>query len=202
MPTVPSVKAETIVRLREGDEQAFHAIYQSYHRLIYHFAYSFLKNVEWSKEVTQETFLSLWVNREKLNESLPLYPYLYSKARKLTIDVFRRSASTHRLHAEWAALISEAHNETEQRVFQRELAAMTERALQQMPKQQQLVFRMSRSEGLSYEEIAEELHISKNTVKYHLVQSLKFLKNFFAKHGILYFFMLVHLMRNVTFFFS
>lgn len=190
MPTVPSVKAETIVHLREGDERAFRTIYQCYHRLIYHFAYSFLKNVELSKEVTQETFLSLWVNREKLNEALPLYPYLYAKARKLTIDFFRRSATTHRLHSEWATLISESHNETEQGVFQRELAAITEQALQQMPKQQQLVFRMSRSEGLSYEEIAAELHISKNTVKYHLVQSLKFLKGFFGKHGILYSFIM------------
>ncbi|MEH6307560.1 RNA polymerase sigma-70 factor [Olivibacter sp. CPCC 100613] len=184
------MKAETIAQLREGDERAFQAIYECYHRLIYHFAYSFLKNVELSKEVTQETFLSLWVNRGKLDASLPLYPYLYAKARRLTIDAFRRAASIHRLHAEWTTLLPEAHNETEQRVFHRELAAITEEALQQMPKQQQLVFRMSRSEGLSYEEIAEELHISKNTVKYHLVQSLKFLKGFFAKHGILYFFIL------------
>ncbi|MCL4640338.1 RNA polymerase sigma factor [Olivibacter jilunii] len=190
MPKVPNVTGETIAQLRNGDERAFEAIYESYHRLIYHFAYSFLKNVELSKEVTQETFLSLWVNREKLDESLPLYPYLFTKARRLTIDAFRRLAKHQRLQAEWTAALGESNNDTEQRMFHRELEVMTEAALQQMPKQQQLVFRMSRSEGLSYEEIAEELQISKNTVKYHLVQSLKFLKGFFAKHGILYFFVL------------
>jgi RNA polymerase sigma-70 factor (ECF subfamily) len=51
-----------------------------------------------------------------------------------------------------------------------------EQLVQKLPKKQQLVFRMSRFEGLSHQEIAQQLSISTNTVKNHLVSSLKFIK--------------------------
>ncbi len=57
-----------------------------------------------------------------------------------------------------------------------DLERFTEEVLARLPKQQQLVFRMSRQRELSYDEIAEELHISRNTVKNHLVAALKTLR--------------------------
>ncbi|MEJ7694135.1 sigma factor-like helix-turn-helix DNA-binding protein, partial [Daejeonella sp.] len=58
-----------------------------------------------------------------------------------------------------------------------DLQRFTEKVLIKLPKQQQLVYRMSRQQDLSYDEIAEELLISRNTVKNHLVAALKTLKS-------------------------
>ena len=67
-----------------------------------------------------------------------------------------------------------------------DLLQITDEVLEKLPKQQQVVFRMSRLEGLNYDEIAEQLNISRNTVKNHLVQAVKNIRFHFDKKGILY----------------
>lgn len=186
MPSLPSVSPLLIVQLRDGSEQAFQSIYQQYHQAVYRFAYAFLKNEELSKEVTQEAFLSLWIHRQELSETLPLYPYLFNKTRRLTIDAFRRMTTASRVQQELKAVQDTISNETEDTVLWNDLQQITADVLKGLPKQQQLVFRLSRIEGFSYEEIAKELHISKNTVKYHLVCALKSLRARLAKYHVFY----------------
>jgi len=173
MPPHPRVSPLLIRQLRNGSERAFQLIYEQCHSTIYRFAYTFLKDAELSKEVTQETFLSLWIHRQEISEELPLYPYLFNKARKLTIDIFRRITTASRAQQELTASTLSLSNETEEAIFLNDLQQITTDFLANLPQQQQLVFKLSRVEGLSYEEIAAELKISKNTVKYHLVCALK-----------------------------
>ncbi|MFC6099463.1 RNA polymerase sigma factor [Olivibacter domesticus] len=186
MPPPLSVNPLLIAQLRNGSEQAFQSIYQQYHQAVYRFAYAFLKNDELSKEVTQEAFLSLWIHRQDLSETLPLYPYLFNKARRLTIDAFRRITSASRMQRELMTVQETLSNETEDTVLWKDLQQITADILKSLPKQQQMVFKLSRMEGLSYEEIAKELHISKNTVKYHLVCALKSIKSQLARYDVLY----------------
>lgn len=186
MPPLSSVNPLLIAQLRNGSEQAFQSIYQQYHQTVYRFAYAFLKNDELSKEVTQEAFLSLWIHRQDLSETLPLYPYLFNKARRLTIDAFRRITTASRMQRELTVVQETLSNETEDTVLWNDLQQITAEILKSLPKQQQIVFKLSRMEGLSYEEVAKELNISKNTVKYHLVCALKSIKFQLTKHDVLY----------------
>lgn len=186
MPPPLSVNPLLIAQLRNGSEQAFQSIYQQYHQAVYRFAYAFLKNDELSKEVTQEAFLSLWIHRQDLSETLPLYPYLFNKTRRLTIDAFRRITTASRMQQELITVQETLSNETEDTVLWNDLQQITAEILKSLPKQQQIVFKLSRMEGLSYEEIAKELHISKNTVKYHLVCALKSIKSQLTRYDVLY----------------
>lgn len=194
MPAPPVIDPFTIRKLREGSEQAFRLIYEQCHPSVYRFAYTFLKNSEQSKEVTQETFLSLWVHRRDLAEDLPLYPYLFAKARNLTIDIFRRATVASRKLEETEKLSLPLSTETEDTILLNDLRQITEEALGKLPKQQKLVFDLSRIQGLSYDEIADELKISRNTVKYHLVSALKNLRLYLAQHDIFYSFLIVYLL--------
>lgn len=78
-------------------------------------------------------------------------------------------------------------NETEESLLLSDLRQFTESALVQLPPQQQLIFRMSRYQGLSYDEIAEQLHLSRNTVKNHLIAALKTLRTHFNQSDVAYF---------------
>lgn len=78
------------------------------------------------------------------------------------------------------------NNVTEEKVFLNDLERVANEGLLQLNRQQQQVFTLSRYEGLSYEEIADRLQISKNTVKYHLVNALKVMRTHFSKHDVMY----------------
>jgi len=64
----------------------------------------------------------------------------------------------------------------------KELEGLIGSGIARMPAQQQAVFRLSRQEGLSYEEIASRLAISKSTVKWHIIAGLNSLKQFIRQY--------------------
>jgi RNA polymerase sigma-70 factor (ECF subfamily) len=175
------------IRLKNEDQSAFRELYTIYGKRLYNFAYRFLKNKEQSEEIVQESFLSLWLNRNKLKEEYPIGPYLFTIGRRLTLNSLRQAAtSKESLEKLWRS-ITYLHNEAEEQILFNDLQEFAAAAFNNLPRQQQLVFRLSREEGLSYDEIAERLQISRNTVKNHLVAALKNLRIQFTQSDISYF---------------
>lgn len=178
--------AVLLTRLRNGDELAFRMLYNKHYRKVYQFAKSFLKNKEQSEDVLQETFLNLWVKKQSLNADTPIEPLLFTICRRLVIDAFRKAASSEKHRSSLLFTMNDANTSAEESIIYADLLRVTENAIAQLPLQQQKVFRLNRFDGLSYEEIGEQLNISKNTVKNHLVVALKTLKSELDCEGILY----------------
>ena len=190
------VDPDLIVRLSRGDEAAFAAVYEIYSRPLYYFSYRFLKNREQSEDIVAESFLNLWINRDKLDASYPISPYLYTTARRQTLNVLR-SISTSKVAQEklWFKF-NEAHNETEEAILVADLERFSEKSIIKLPQQQQQVFRLSRRDGLSYDEIAQMLDISRNTVKNHLIRAVKTLRVQIDRSHFSIFLVLVFLLQN------
>ena len=167
---------ELINLIKQGDESAFRLLFNSYSSKLFYFSLKFLKEKEASQEVVQEVFLSLWVNRSRLDPQYPIAPYLYIITRRLTLNSLRQIANSQSAMEKMWLNIKMTSNDTEEKVLLEDLERFTEQVLVKLPKQQQLVYRMSRHQELSYDEIAEELNISRNTVKNHLVSALKTLR--------------------------
>jgi RNA polymerase sigma-70 factor (ECF subfamily) len=144
---------ELITRIKEGDEAAFRLVFDSYSSKLFYFSLKFLKDKESCQEVVQEVF-----------------------TRRLTLNVLRQLASSQSAMEKMWLNFQTTTNETEEHILLEDLERFTEQVLGSLPKQQQLVYRMSRQQELSYDEIAEELNISRNTVKNHLVSALKTLR--------------------------
>lgn len=180
-------------RLRNGDEAAFRLVFERLHRKIYQFAFHFLKNKEQCEEIVQDTFLNFWVHREKLDRFKPIEPYLYIIARRTVTDYWRKAATAQNFRDQLFYSIRLSHNDTEEKVLMNDLERITEAGMQQLSSQQQMVFKLSRFEGLTYEEIAVKMQISKDTVKYHLVNALKVLREHFDKHDVSYLFFIAFL---------
>lgn len=178
-----SVSESFIRRLNNGDEQAFRIIYNKMYAKVYRFAYALTKRRDQSEEVVQETFLRLWLHRADVDATRSLDAFLFTIARRLVIDMMRNATSTAALRDSlWSTMQKENHA-TEETILENNLAALVDEAVAQLPAQQQLIFKLSRDQGLTHEEIAIKLGISKNTVKNHLVSALKTLKVKLARHG-------------------
>ncbi len=187
------VSSALISQLRQGDETAFRAIYNQLHERVYRMLLSLVKNHEQTEDLLQQTFVNLWINRTKLNESQPLYPYIYLTARRLAIDHFRKKITEADAMAYLKQHVDEQSNDTAESFSAVDLQRFAEEIIKTLPRQQQTAFLLSRNEGLSYDEIAERMQISKNTVRNHLVSALKQLKKHFVKNDIIYVYFLFFL---------
>lgn len=171
-----SIDSNSIKQLIAGDETAFTLVYMLYSEKVYRLAYRFLKDQEQSEEIVQETFITLWLNKGKLQPEGDMWLYLYVISKRLSINALKLIyRSTDQLRVLIQNTVQE-DNTTEEDVIAHDLEVFTQKIITKLPPQQQLVFKLSRINGLSHKEIAEELNISPNTVKNHMVQALKTLK--------------------------
>ncbi|SFG62003.1 RNA polymerase sigma factor [Pedobacter insulae] len=184
-------EVELILGLRNSEEPMFAVVFKNYKAKLYSFAWRFLKNRELSEEIVQETLLILWSHRLELREDLPLGPYLYTIARRLTLNALRNMATAAAAREKLWINLSDAHNETEEAIMLADLNDFIEKAVATLPPKQQQVFKLSRYGGKSHEEIAAELNISKNTVNNHLVEALKNLRGQVKGLGVLACFLFV-----------
>lgn len=176
----------TIRRLREGNEIAFRMVYDLHSEQVYKLAFRFLKDSAWSEEVVQDVFLKLWLNREVLDERGNMWLYLYVIAKRICLNKLREIRNTTVLFEQLIKNIEIASNKTEEQLTADEMNQFAEKIIINLPSQQQLVFKLSREEGLSHKEIAQKLGLSPNTVKNHMVQALKTLRLGLQQSGYIY----------------
>lgn len=184
-----------IAGLRNSEEPIFAIVFNTYKSKLYSFAWRFLKDRTLCEEIVQETLITLWTNRLELDPKYPIGPYLYTIARRLTLNILRNAATAGAAREKLWLSLTEAHNETEDSILLADLEVFTEQTVARLPKQQQLIFKLSRYEGLSHEQIAARLNISKNTVNNHLVEALKNLRKHFRNSGISYGILIAWMLR-------
>lgn len=187
-------ESELVAGLRNNEEPVFTIVFKNYRSRIYSFAWRFLKHRELCEEIVQETLINLWINRHQLDPKYPLGPYIYTIARRLTLNVLRNAATAGAAREKLWIDLQEAHNDTEETILLTDLQEFTEQAVSKLPNQQQLIFKLSRYEGLSHDEIAKTLNLSKHTVNNHLVEALKNLRKHFKNSGISYSMLIVWLL--------
>ena len=186
--------ASILERLRSGDETAFNEVYVQFSAGIYKLAFHYLQNAEHSEEILQETFISLWLNKHRIDVSGDLWLYLYVIAKRKSLDILRNIKKSKVLLENLSEAANALSNSTEETLLASELQRLVDVVVQSLPPQQQKIFRLSREEGLSHTEIASILNISANTVKNHMVQANKSLK-LRLQHTLLVFGM-IHIIEN------
>lgn len=181
-----SVDSSTIRHLMAGDEAAFRMIYDTHSGQVYQLAFRFLKDASWSEEIVQDVFLKLWLNREGLDDQGNLWLYLYVITKRLCLNKLREIRKSPVLFEQLMNGMEVAGRPPEEQLMAVELEQQAQRFIDALPKQQQRIYKLSREEGLSHHEIAEKLGLSPNTVKNHMVQALKTLKNSLHQSGYTY----------------
>lgn len=190
---MPSIDSSTVRRLIAGDELAFRGVYDFHSEQVYQLAFRFLKDTAWSEEIVQDVFLKLWLNREGLDEQGNIWLYLYVITKRLCLNKLREVRKSTMLLEQLMRNMEIAGNLSEEQFMAEELEQRVQHLISRLPKQQQLIFNLSREEGLTHNEIAQKLGLSPNTVKNHMVQALKTLKSTLQQSGYTYLLALVFL---------
>lgn len=174
------VQQALLARVAEGDEQAFAQLVRDYGETIFSQSLAFVKSVPQAEELTQDIFMKVWRNRAKLTQVEHFENWLFILARNMIFDSFKVKVSStlEFTGAEGGIdlLTPDLHTE------QRNTYQLLLKGIEQLPDKRQQVFRMSRLEGMSHEQIAEALGIHKVTVAQYIVKSLSFLKTYLEEH--------------------
>ncbi len=166
--------------IQQGDKVAFELLFTQYHEKLYFFILKKTDSQYLAEETVQETFIKLWEYRSSLKAGIPISAQLFRIAQTTLIDLIRKQQSVQKLKAGSLLLHSDhvsSHTVTE-RMETTELNKKLWSAIEQMPPVRKKVFVLSRINGLSYKQIADELSLSVKTVENHLSIALKKLRNF------------------------
>lgn len=174
------------LQLSEGNEQAFDVIYHHYNKRLAPFVDKMVHSPELSEEIIQDIFVHLWANRSLFAQVKHPTAYLFNVATNKTLDYLKKIANNEKLKEKVTYYAAKFSNETEERIYFRESAEIVNQAIAELPEQRRRIYLLSRVEGLSNDEIAKQLDISKNTVANQLVSALKFIRTFLEQRANLF----------------
>jgi len=150
--------------------------FKSYYQPLCNYAYSFLQDKEEAEEIVQSTFISVWEKRETLSIRTSAKSYLYAMVRNACLNVIKHEKIKQRYVNEELAMASPGYESVAHAVTSSELEGRIQEAIETLPEQCRLVFKLSRFEDLKYSEIAEQLNISVKTVENHMGKALKIMR--------------------------
>lgn len=169
-------ESELVSGLISGDEGAFEAIFRAHYAALCTYANSLLKDAAEAEEMVQGTFLTLWEAREGVNIHTSLKSYLYRAVHNACLNRMKHYKVRLAHSTEYKNTNNEAVDTTLEQVQGSELERQIASAIDRLPKQCQTVFRLSRQQGLSYAEIAEQLGVSVKAVDKQIVRALRILR--------------------------
>jgi RNA polymerase sigma-70 factor (family 1) len=185
MAVVAPLQNESLLlrQLAGGDPAGFAGIYDHYSAAIHAFVLQYVHSPQMADDLSQEIFLKIWENRATMSGVGSFRAYLFTAARNHTLNTlrsaFRREATLNEVisHVRTGDTTYTGSSEpASDRLLTHEYAAFLKKAVDDLPPRCREVFRLCREQSMSYEEVAAELGIARNSVRNHMVLSLKLLR--------------------------
>lgn len=172
-------KLHLVNSLKSGDNQAYKYIYDHHYVLLCKVAYEFLKDDFLAESIVDDIIFHLWEKRETLEITTSLRSYLVQAVRNRCINYLNLEREKREVRFsvidrqnEWIDSVFTSDDYPLARLLEDELEQEIKNAIERLPDECRTVFKKSRFEEKRYEEIARELGISINTVKYHIKNAL------------------------------
>lgn len=173
--TQPYDEKALLQQLAKGSEEAFTAIFHHYKGRLYHYIFTITSSRETAEDTVHDVFLKIWNHRKKLANIENMSAYLYRACHNQAISGLRRMAKETLILAELQhediPLLPDVDPAS-----QREIRNSIQEAVNKLSPQQRKIFLLSRQHGLKHKQIAEQLGVSIHTIKTHLGQALRFLR--------------------------
>ncbi|WP_443943906.1 RNA polymerase sigma-70 factor [Pedobacter sp. AW1-32] len=157
----------------ENDVQSFEALYRHLYTRLLKFSIQFTKNKEVSEDIIAEVFVRCWENRKNSAHLSNLESYFFVAVKNQTIKQVKKNSSFTFIDLVESLDQLPAFTHTPETLLeQKELHRQLNGAIETLPAQCKLVFRLIKESGLKYKEVAELLEISPRTVQTQLFRAI------------------------------
>lgn len=177
---------ELVERIQSGDRDAFKDLVERYQRKVYSICYGMLKDSESSLDVSQEVFIKVFRYLSKFNKDASFYTWLYRITVNMCIDYIRKNSKVKRVEYD-DRLVREDDVAGDEHILpstlgihpdkvygRKELRKKMLEALESLSERHRTILILREVEGLSYEEMADVLTISKGTVMSRLFHARRY----------------------------
>ena len=174
--------------IKKNDEKAFKILFDRYYKKLLDYALSFTGNIHEAEDIVQQTFITLWTNRKKINSQKSIKSYLYKITYNSYIDTFRKQKHKDDFFDEIKErALRNRINDDNEIIEQRILKLKT--VIESLPEKCKEILQMNKFQGLKYKEIADQLDISVKTVESHMQTAFKKIRKAFKGDDFFLFFL-------------
>jgi len=157
-----------------GDQDAYKELFLRFQPLLKKFAYTICHSREGAEEVVSDVFMRIWVKRKTLDHIQNLKLYLYIATRNFSLNYLRArqrhsTLQLEELKVDTIALGDDPHEHLLSVEMQQRIAM----AVNDLPPQCKIVFKLVKEDGLRQREVAELLHLTPKTVENQLAIAVK-----------------------------
>ncbi|WP_430812788.1 MULTISPECIES: RNA polymerase sigma factor [unclassified Carboxylicivirga] len=171
------ISSESAEKIKEGNEAEFKKVYTRTAENLYNFILSYVKDAGEAEELLQQLFVKFWEKRSGIDPNKNVSSFLYKVAANLVYDHLRQiSVARELIDVDEIGCDDVAHNDLMENIDHSELQQQIFEIVEQLPEQRKKIFILSRREGLSHDEISQELSISRRTVENQIYRALQTIK--------------------------
>lgn len=178
-----------IEQLKTGSERAYKFLYDHHYQILCHFASQYVKDDFLAETIVGDVIFHIWEIRESLEITTNIRSYLMTSVRNRCLDFLKSQYNQKEQVMSSPGLQDfpvlnyiKGDDYPLGRLLEKELEGEIMKAISRLPEECRRVFRLSRFEEKKYNEIADELGISVNTVKYHIKHALALLHEDLGKY--------------------
>jgi len=160
------------------ERNAFETMFRENWDMVYSISFAMAKSKTMAEDIAQDVFLSLWENRQKISGVQNVKAFLNTVTKFTVLKRLRRIKveEAFKQYQAYRSFLNIEFANQEDMLMLKHINNSIQKGISELPPQQQRVFKLSREQGLSHEEIGETIGVSKKTVKDYIVRSLAFLR--------------------------
>ena len=167
---------QLIERFIEGDETAFELLFRFYYRGLVIFVAQIITDRDEAEEIVQDFFVKLWIDRNSIKNTESLKNYFFVSVRNRAFNYLKKEQIREKTLNQLKEMVE---NDA---LFQPDLFVASElqqeilKAMEKLPVRTREIFMLNRFKGLSNDEIAHQLGLSKRTVETQISNALRILR--------------------------
>lgn len=179
---------ELLIKMKNGDRRSFTALYRKNFKILYRYVYSIMGNRQDTLDIIQDVYVKVWETRERFQLDQSFTGFLLVIAKNRTLNSFRDQ----RVKLKWEEYANYSNEEkieiTDHKLILAQYYRIAQEGINQLPPKRQQIFKLSTEGGMSLQEIADLLKISKNVVRKQLYTATAFLREYLKARGCIPFF--------------
>ncbi len=175
-------EADIALAIRQGNETAYEQVFRLYYERLCNYANTLLHDMDEAEEVVQSMFFKLWEKRENFDITISIKSYLYRAVHNTCLNRVKHEKIKREYASQNAEQLQRNFSYASDLTIKNELEERIALAIDQLPEQCRLVFKLSRFDELKYSEIAVQLGISVKTVENQMGKALRVLRTHLAEY--------------------